>query len=199
MNIDVENLLAAIRHRRSFKPALLKPDPIARQIIEKGLEAGRWAPTHGRTEPWEFTVFTGEGRRKLGEVFGEAYRIDAEQKGNFVQSALEGNWKKPLSAPVWIAIGMKPGLRPDGKGTMPEEEEAMAVACSMLLMHLTASALGLGAQWTSGGMTTHPHVARFVGLQPPARLLGFFYLGWPAVPWPESTRKPLAEKVRWVE
>ena len=37
---------------------------------------------------------------------------------------------------------------------------------------------------TSGAVVTHPLVAQLLGLEPPARLLGFLYVGRPAVAWP---------------
>jgi nitroreductase len=60
-----------------------------------------------------------------------------------------------------------------------------------------AASLGLGAKWTSGAVVTHPQVARLVGLEPPARLLGFLYVGRPATAVPPGSRRPLAELVRW--
>jgi nitroreductase len=60
-----------------------------------------------------------------------------------------------------------------------------------------AASLGLGAKWTSGAVVTHPLVARLLGLDPPARLLGFLYVGRPAIAWPQGARRPLAEIVRW--
>ena len=65
-------------------------------------------------------------------------------------------------------------------------------------MHLIASSLGLGCKWSSGTTSRHPHVAQFLGLQPPAQLLGFLYVGKPARAWPTGQRRPMAEKVTWV-
>lgn len=82
---------------------------------------------------------------------------------------------------------------------MTEDEEMMAVACAVQNLHLMASALGLAGMWHSKGVSTHPAVARGLGLEPPARLLGFFMCGWPNTDWLTSARRPMSEKVRWVE
>jgi len=178
--------------------ARLKPDPVEPRLIETLLEAANWAPSHGDTEPWRFTVFTGESRRALGDVFAEAYRLDAEADGDgFKQNTYEAYRERGLSAPVWISVGVQPALRPDGSFRMREEEEVMAVACAVQNLHLMASALGLAGMWHSKGTSVHPHVASYVGLTRPSRLLGFFFCGWPAIPWPEGERRPLSEKVRW--
>ena len=195
----VEALYAAIAHRRSLGVARLRPDPVEPRVIQRALEAADWAPSHGDTEPWRFTVYTGESRRALGEAFAEAYRLDAEREGDFRQNSFEGQRERGFDAPVWISLGVAPALRPDGTLRMSELDEAMAVACAVQNLHLVASAQGLAGMWLSKGVLVHPHVTAFVGLTPPARLLGFFVLGWPKVAWPVGERRPLAEKVRWAE
>lgn len=100
---------------------------------------------------------------------------------------------------MWISIGMAPARKADGSLQMSEEEELMAVACAVQNLHLMASALGLAGMWHSKGPSVHPAVARGLGLEAPDRLLGFFMCGWPSGDWLSSERRPLAEKVRWVE
>src|SRR5690242_14375429 len=58
-------LLDAIRSRRSFALNQLSPEPIDLAAIPPMLEAARWAPNHGLTEPWRFTVFAGARRQAL--------------------------------------------------------------------------------------------------------------------------------------
>lgn len=48
--------LDAIRDRRSIRR--YKPDPIPLDIIEKIINAGRWAPTGGNRQYWKFIVVT---------------------------------------------------------------------------------------------------------------------------------------------
>ena len=190
-------LFAAILHRRSMGLSRLKPDPVDRKLIERMLEAANWAPSHGDTEPWRFTVFSGEGREALAELFEAAHR--EEQADSPPSRAHEGARKRAFAAPVWISIGVSPARKEDGSLLMSEEEEVMAVACAVQNLHLMASALGLAGMWHSKGISVHPAVAHGLGLEPPARLLGFFMCGWPATDWLTSTRKPLSEKVHWVE
>ena len=44
------DVFTAIRERRSI--GKVKSDPIPEEVIQKVIEAGIWAPTHFRTEPW---------------------------------------------------------------------------------------------------------------------------------------------------
>lgn len=197
---QIDLLCTAIAHRRSLGIARVDANrPVDPALVAKALQAADWAPSHGETEPWRFTVYTGASRHALGDAFGEAYRLDAEAENGFKQATFEANRARALGAPVWISIGMSPGLRPDGSLQMTEEDEVIAVGCAVQNLHLVANAMGLAGMWLSKNVFIHPHVAQFVGLKSPERLLGFFFLGWPIIPWPEGERRPLSEKVRWAE
>ncbi|MEM3892262.1 MAG: nitroreductase family protein [Nitrososphaerales archaeon] len=64
------DVLEAIKTRRSISK--FKPDEPPKELIEKILDAGTWAPTHHLTEPWKFFVLTGKAREKLGEAMAQA-------------------------------------------------------------------------------------------------------------------------------
>ena len=179
--------------------ARLSSEPVEREVLLPVLEAARWAPSHGETEPWRFTVYVGDARDALGEAFAAAYKIDAERDGSFKESSFEGQRNRTLGAPVWISLGMEPALRADGSLKMTLGEERMACACAIQNLHLVANARGLAGMWLSQGVMVHPEVARRIGLTAPhAELLGFFVLGWPNIPWPGGERRPLDETVRWL-
>jgi nitroreductase len=196
---DLEILLKAIKNRSSMGVARLSSHAVPRAIIETALDAANWAPSHGETEPWRFTVFTEDGRRGLGEAFAQAYQEDAEREGSFKSATFESQRGRVWDAPVWISLGIEPMLLPNGSPKMGLEEEGMALACAVQNLHLVANAQGLAGMWLSQGVMVHPHVATYVGLNAPyARLFGFFVLGWPNIPWPEGERGDLSTKVRWV-
>ena len=187
-------LYDVLKDRRSFNLRDLRPDPVDATYLEQMLEAANWAPSHGHTEPWRFTVFVGEARRRLGAVLAEAYRLSTPAE-RFDAAAMAFTRDRVLLAPAWISIGMEP----DAVKHMPEWEEISAVAMAVHNMHLMACSLGLGCKWSSGALSRHPHVAQFLGLQPPAQLLGFLYVGTPATAWPSGQRHPITDKVTWVQ
>ena len=191
----VDALQDAIANRRSLGLARLKEDVIDPLILRQALEAANWAPSNGDTEPWRFTVFTGDSRLELGEAFAEAYRQDAGD--GLREETLQAMRERGTDAPVWISIGMTPGFRPDGSRTMSDDEEIMAVACAVQNLHLSLTAHGLVGMWHSKGSSIHPHTARFLGLEAPSRLLGFFWCGYPKVEWPAGERGPWEDKVVW--
>ena len=189
-------LLDALQARRSFALNQLSPEPIDLAAIPLMLEAARWAPNHGLTEPWRFTVFAGDRRQVLSDAFGAAYR-QITPATRYDAAAEQGQRKRVWQAPVWISLGMVPALNDLGVPRMPDWEDLISVGCAAHNAHLVASSLGLGAKWTSGAIVRHPVVAELLGLEPPAKLLGFLYVGRPIVAWPQSSRRPLAEVVRW--
>jgi nitroreductase len=184
-------LINAIATRRSFGLNDVSPEPIDPALIEQMLEAANWAPSHGKTEPWRFVVYTGDGRAQLGDAFARAFcALNPGESLDGVNAAAQR--KRARQAPVWIALGMQPNPR------MPEWEELIAFGSAAQNAHLMASALGLACKWTSGAVVMHEEVARAVGFAPDIRLYGFLYVGRPAVAWPDGQRKSVAAKTRWI-
>ncbi|MEM7679234.1 MAG: nitroreductase [Myxococcota bacterium] len=183
----------AIRQRRSIKPEFMKPDPVDRALLEKLFDAANWAPSHGLTEPWRFIVFQGDARRDLAEAI---CRTMAEQGQDTLPPDDPRRHKvarKTETAPVIAAIVCTPSTKPN----IVEFEEIQSTAMAVQNLHLAARAVGLAGFWSSGKKAFHPRMAEFLGLEPPARCLGFFYLGYPAVDWPEGRRGPAAQKIAW--
>ena len=196
MNLSVEETNHLLRNRRSIYPAMYSDVPVDDAIIKTMLENANWAPTHKLTEPWRFVVFKGEGLKKLAVFQSELYKELSTAAGNFDVSKFEKLATKPLMASHIIAIGMKR----DPKGLVPEVEEIAAVACAVQNMYLTAAAHGIGCYWGSGGITYKEEAKSFFGLGAEDKLLGFLYIGnLKTDKWPIGKRKPIEEKVNWVE
>lgn len=183
-----------IRNRRSVFPSQFEPGrPVHREIIEQILINATWAPNHGQMEPWHFTVFSGDGLRKLAGFQSELYKRSAGE--NFSQPKYEKLQSNPLLASHILALGMK---RTTTK-RIPEIEDIEAVACAVQNIYLSVSAYGLGGYWTTGGITYLDEAKSFFGLNTEDKLLGFFYIGHVAIPSPPAKRSPIEEKVTWVE
>jgi nitroreductase len=190
-----EEISRLIQTRRSVFPPQYSGEIIKKEIIEQMLENANWAPTHKLTEPWRFTVFSGEGLKTLATFMSELYKEETMKVGLFDETKYNGLKTKPLQASHIIAIGMKRDIRE----RLPEIEEIESVACAVQNMYLTATAFGIGGYWGSGGITYFEKAKPFFNLEPEDKLLGFLYLGIPKAAPPPGRRKPIAEKVRWVE
>jgi nitroreductase len=56
-------LLAALKNRRSIR--VFKTDAVPKEVITQILEAARWSPSWGNTQPWELVVVQGNKAREL--------------------------------------------------------------------------------------------------------------------------------------
>jgi nitroreductase len=194
MQYNIEEINRLIRNRRSvFPKQFAEGKKVPDEIVTEILENARWAPSHGRTEPWHFVVFTDEGRNKLAHFQSEKYK--AEAGDNFKEATYQNLQNNPLKASHVIAICMKR----DPNKKFPEIEEVAAGACAVENIYLSVTAYGYGGYWTTGGVTYKESAKEFFGLGAEDKLMGFFYLGEVAVPSPAGTRKPLEEKVVWVK
>ena len=190
-NPEFFNQLA--RERRSTFPDQFEPGKkVDDDIIKEILTNATWAPNHGRMEPWQFTVFTGEGLQRLATYQSQLYKEAAAE--NFKEITYQKLQKNPLKASHVIAIGMK---RTTTKN-IPEVEDIAAVACAVENIYLSVTAYGLGGYWTTGGVTYNESAKAFFGLGDEDRLMGFFYIGHIALPSTGATRLPIEETVKWV-
>lgn len=195
-DFNIEEVNKIIRGRRSMFVAQFKEnDPVDDAIIEEILENANWAPTHKLTEPWRFTVFTGEGLKKLGDFQAEQYKERSTKSGNFMEATYQKLKENPLKASHVILIKMKRDL----KANLPVMEEIAAVAMAVQNMYLTAAAHGLACYWGTGGMTFWPEAKEWLGLEEDDMMMGYFYVAKPATDrWPAGKRKPVSEKTEWV-
>ena len=193
MKYNVGEFNDLIRNRRSvFPDQFAAGKKIPDEIITQILVNATWAPNHGQTEPWKFVVFTGDGLKTLANFQSDLYKQTAGEK--FKEATYQKQQKNPLLASHVIALGMKR----DPNKKHPEIEEIAAVACAVENIYLSVTAYGLGGYWTTGGITYDEKAKSFFSLNEDDKLLGFFYIGYVAVPSPDGKRKSLEEKVVWV-
>ena len=180
-----------IRKRRSIFPPSYNNAPIPIEFIEEILENANWAPNHRKTEPWRFKVFREKALQRLSEYLGNWYKQNTPAD-LFSEKKYEKTIKKPLQSGCVIAICMQR----DPLEKVPEWEEIAAVACAVQNMWLTTTSLGLGAYWSSPRSIIE--AKEFLGLKKGETCMGLFYIGSTNETRIEGTRKPIAEKVTWI-
>lgn len=191
-NPEYFNQLA--RSRRSVFPDQFVPGKrVDDTIIKEILTNATWAPDHGHSNPWRFTVFTGEGLAKFAMFQSELYKEEAGD--NYKEATFLKLQTNPLKASHIISIGMK---RTTSK-PLPEIEDVIAVACAVQNIYLSVTAYGLGGYLTTGGVTYRSTAKTFLGLGDNDKLLGFFYIGHIGVPSPTPHRIPLGELLTWIK
>ncbi|MCK6549264.1 nitroreductase [Myxococcota bacterium] len=176
-----------------MKPDKLRSDPVERAVLERLFEAANWSPSHGHSEPWRFIVFSGAARRALVEAVVSTM-ADGDQPtlppDDPRRAKIERNF---LTPPVAIAVVNAPPATPK----IVPHEDLISTGIAVQNLMLAARAVGLATYWTSGEKAFHPKMAAFLGLEPGARCLGFVFVGYPAIDWPEGARRPALDKVTW--
>jgi nitroreductase len=188
--------IEAIKTRRSVRK--VSDQEPSKELIEQILDAARRAPNHMNTEPWHFTVLTGEGRNKLGEVYGKINQkaLEGESQEN-LDAAYEKGLASAKRAPVVIVVTMEPSDNPRAI----EVEDIEATACATQNLMLAAHALGLGTMWRTGGAAYTEEAKKQFGVSDKGRVTGFIYVGYqaegttPKVP----ERKTVSEITEWVD
>ncbi|MDZ7647729.1 MAG: nitroreductase [Cytophagales bacterium] len=194
MNFNSEEINKLIQTRRSVFPKDYSGETVPDRVIEQMLENANWAPTHKLTEPWRFVVFAGAGRKALATFQSDCYKQVTTANGTFQEDRFRGLQVKPMESSHIIAVGMKR----DADNRLPEWEELGAVFCAIQNMYLTATAYGVGCYLSTGGVTNFEEAKAFFALGTDDKLCGFLHVGMPKGAWPESRRKPVADKVKWI-
>lgn len=192
MKYNLSEITDLIRDRRTIYPEQFSERKIHKEQVEHILNNAIWAPTHGNTQPWRFTVFMDERRQELADFLGKTYleTVPTEKQND---QKLAKMITRPMKSSVAIAIVMK---RDDSK-RISELEEIEAVACAVQNMHLTCTAYGIGGFWATPGVIAHPSMNEFLGIGPEDKCLGIFYMGYPSIEWPKGQRRPIEYLTDW--
>ena len=181
-----------IRERRSVYPRSYSDKEITDDEIWEILENANWAPTHKKTEPWRFKVYRGEAKQRIGSFLAEHYRVHTAD-ALFSELKYEKMQAKAEQSSCIIVICMQ--RDPDER--LPEWEELSAVACAVQNMWLTCTAMDIGAYWSSPSALINAR--EFLQLKQGERCLGLFYMGKSDLSEAQPTRRPIAEKVEWID
>lgn len=167
---------------------------IDNDTINQLLELAHWAPTHGRTEPWQFFVYTGEALKQFGQDHADLYwQHTAEDKR---QDAKYEKLKQNVVKTSHLVIAaMKRGNNPK----IAQIEEIAAASAGIQNILLGASALGIASFWSTGGMTHSAALKEMLHLGADDIVLGLIFLGYTdELPKPGIRNSAIGEKVKWL-
>lgn len=157
------DVIEAIRTRRSIRR--YRDTPVSKDVLEKILDAGRWAPSSHNSQPWYFLVIEDQA---LKETLAQLLPY-----GKFLPQA-----------PLAIAVVVDPH-----ETGLPMVDGALG-AYSMLL---AAHGLGLGGCWINP-IRNEEEAKRVLGIPLEMRLVAILSLGYPAEE-PVKSRKELSTMV----
>ena len=165
--------LDALHHRVSIA-RLNEPAPDRTQLTQL-FKAALRAADHGNMRPWRFLIIEGDSLVKLGKLFANT----ALKKNPEISTPeLERFKSMPLRAPMIIVCIADCQENPK----VPRLEQIISAGAAAQNLITAAFALGLGAVWRTGEMAYDPSVKEALGLTSSQELIGYIYIGTPAVP-----------------
>lgn len=161
-------MLETIRTRRSIRK--FRPDPVPHELIEKVLDAGRWAPSGQNNQPWRFAIIT--SRTTIAKIS----KLTHYSKVVMASQAL---------IPVFLDI----------EKSYHREKDIQAIGACLQNMLLEAHSLGLGAVWLGEIIKSDGQLRELLGLSGPLELMAVVALGYPDEQPRPSKRKEIKELI----
>ena len=210
--MNPQDSLQWLQSRRSVRS--FGAEPIARETLERLLQAAISAPSSTNRQPWRFAVVTApELRRRIAE----AVRVRAEEMKAIIRRGHHaedfGNYgdffHEPLETAAAIIVPQyreypdliaqliaSGGGDPSAYHTASSmQAELCSTSAAIMALLLQAHGEGLGACWMAGPMIAKDEIARVVDIAPPWRMLGAIALGHPAGKQEEKPARKSADKV----
>ncbi|MDA3615430.1 nitroreductase family protein [Polluticaenibacter yanchengensis] len=190
MEQKLEILKAVIEARRTVKPAMMNGTKIENAVINQLLELATWAPTHGKTEPWHFEIYTGESLKTFCQDHAEMYKATAQAfvEGTYLNLKNMGN----NASHLLVSICKRGNL-----DKIPLLEEIAATSAAIQNILLGAESLGISSFWSTGGMTLKPAMKSYFNLGEEDTVMGLLYLGYSDVKPGGSRNKSISEIANW--
>lgn len=202
---DGLDLDAIIHGRRSVRRYLAQPVP--RALIERALEAARWAPSpHGR-QPWRFVVLSSaERKRALADAMGDEWRrqlaLDGQDR-EIVEARHHRSQQRILNAPAIVI----PCLYLADLDRYPDDERNAAettmaiqsLGCAIQNMLLMAYSLGLDGGWMCAPLFCPEVVVGALALDPALIPHALITLGYAAAAPMRRERRALDELARFID
>jgi nitroreductase len=187
------DIYEAILQRRSHRK--YKSDSPRREVLERVIEAGLWAPSGTNAQDWEITVMAGKVRDDFVALISQAIHnllpiLKKAQVPEQGQDLVMKFFKNLGGAPVVIAVTI--GRRPDDPTNLTNVQSGAALFQNLLL---AAHAEGLGTCWMTGAHSLETEILKFLG-KDGQQLLAITPIGYSDKEPPVPPRK--GREVRWL-
>ena len=194
MRFNLSEITEVIQDRRTIFPEQFSERKVAREIVENLIRNATWAPNHGKTQPWRFTVFSGESRNQLKELFAQLYKETTPPE--IFLEAKQARFQKRVMASSAILICW---MKRDENEKISRDDELLAVGCAIQNLMLSGTAYGIGSFWSTAKFIQHEQLKNLIGMGEKDETVGIIYLGYPKEEWPKAHRKPIEYVSDWRE
>ncbi|MEM3090706.1 MAG: nitroreductase family protein [Candidatus Bathyarchaeia archaeon] len=169
------DVFEAIKGRRSIRAFQSRDVPS--EIVEKLIEAARWAPSAGNIQPWEFVIVRSpETKKRLAEAA-------------LGQSFIE-------EAPVVIVVCADEERSASGYGSRGRTLYCIQdTAAAIQNIHLAAYAMGLSTCWV--GAFREDEARKILKIPEGVRPVAIIPVGYPAESPTPRSRRPLKQIIHY--
>jgi nitroreductase len=172
-----------LRGRRSID--LFEAEPVDSRVLLEAIEVARWAPNHRLTEPWHFYLI---GAATAAAIIDLAAALDTAAKDEKAGAARRA---RLAAIPGFFVLTTRKS--PDN--ALQEREDYAACCCAAQNLMLYLWRCGIGAKWTTGGITRSERFYELLGIDAAREtVVGFFWYGIPKVV-PTQKRRAVSEIV----
>lgn len=169
------DVLEAIKGRRSIRA--FKNRDVPAEIVEKLIDAARWAPSAGNIQPWEFIIVR---KPKI--------------KRRLVEAALDQVFIE--EAPVVIVVCANEERSSQGYGVRGETLYCLQdTAAAIQNIHLTAYSFGVGTCWV--GAFREEETRKILKIPHGVRPVAIIPVGYPAESPSPRRRRPISQTVHY--
>jgi nitroreductase len=162
------DILDIIRTRRSIRK--FEEIPVPEELLEKVLEAGRWAPSGLNNQPWRFAVIREPSVRQAFSKLTHYSRI-------------------VLNADILIAVFF------DNAAGYNRTKDVQAIGACIQNMLLEAHSIGLGSVWLGEIIKSAEQIRKILDLPENLELMAVLAVGYPAEKPRTAGRKPLKDLI----
>jgi 5,6-dimethylbenzimidazole synthase len=208
---QIETFLDLVHHRRSIRR--FKPGAVTPEQVQNILEAARWAMSGANAQPWEFVVVRNEKtRRAIADAWLESHRevyaIEQTRVPELRLSPLRAEFDTTppwQDAPVFILVlgdrrtYQATVLAANFLGTEGADDAIYLknMANATQLLHLAATAQGLGSMWISLSRLWGQSLKRLLDIPEMLEAHTLVAVGYPAYEPKGAYRRPLAAMVHY--
>jgi nitroreductase len=191
--MDFDEVVVKRRSIRKFKE-----DSVSESVLLRLLEAGRWAPSAGNSQPWRFVVITDvDVKKRIASVCTEfskrAWSQFSSERAKYL-AARGGSWDKSrmVKIPVLVAVCYAILER------VREELVLGSAWAAIENMLLAARSEGLGSCiYTFYDLEEERKIRLILGVPEGFRIAAIIELGYTAIDPPIPSRKTLGEIVSY--
>jgi len=184
--MDIDELMEVIRKRRNITK--FKNDSVEEEDLKKILEAARWAPSSGNTQPWELIVIRdSDVKREIAKIYARAI------------SGLDEVKELPdryLDPPILIAICVDKRIGEKFPDFFSEEFLLNASTGTLIQnMWLAVTSMGLGMSMGSQPISAQDELRELLEIPEYLWVPEIVQIGYPKTERTKTERRELQEFV----